>query len=101
MGAAHGVQVGAVQRRFQYRPIAVGTAPTSVAPYCATRRQSLRTIAGLRSPPGDITSRPMPAMKALRPQKIVPTTWNNGSVAVRVSFGRMSPSTAPPSAAIS
>ena len=43
----------------------------------------------------------MPAMNALRPQKIVPPTWNSGSVAVSVSVGRMSPSTAPPNAATS
>ena len=34
-----------------------------------------------------MTSRPIPAMKALSPQKIVPPTWNSGSVAVSVSLG--------------
>ena len=82
-------------------PSEVGTAPTRVAPYCPARRQNPCTIAGVRRPPGEVMRRLTPAMKALRPQKIVPPTWNRGSVAVSVSVGRMSASTAPPNAAAS
>ncbi len=61
-------------------------------------RQKPLTIAGLRIPPGDITSSCVPAMNGLRLQKIVPPTWNSGRLAVSTSLARILPISAPPSA---
>ena len=83
-------------------PTDVGTAPTSVAP--VLRRQAPEALhhrrvaqpAGRHDQQADAGHEGRSA-----PQKIVPPTWNSGSVAVSVSVGCMSPSTAPPSAATS